>query len=541
MAGERRALIIATGEYEDPKLARLRAPAADADRLAAVLGNPEIGSFQVEVAQDEDERSLRMRLSRFFKDRRPDDLLLVHVSCHGIKDDRGHLYLAARDTEIDVPDATALSADWLNDRITYTRARATLLLLDCCFAGRFPFGMRRRAGDDVGVGDHLGGRGRAVISASTEMEYAYEGEELSGEAQGSVFTTALVEGLETGEADRDRDKWISVDDLYGYVYDRVKAGNPAQTPVRQGALEGDFYVARSVYEPPIEPATLDAQLLGLVEHPVAGARFGAVDELTRLHVSANKSIALAARLTLERMLEDDSRRVANHAKAALAKVVSDNEQARQGTEEQQSEPPQTRLQASNEQSRGESSSRARPEVPKRGYLESQPTPRAQPRSTRHRHAISIVYRRYDYAPAADLYYSLTDRFGVDHIFFDSLDWAGGDFRADIKRRVASSKAVLVLIGRAGLESTDETGRRIDDRDDFVRVEIATALEDPEVQVIPLLLDGADLPTAEQLPDELVGLTRVQGLAIHRTAWHADLARLIERLVDLGIREVRRAR
>lgn len=160
------------------------------------------------------------------------------------------------------------------------------------------------------------------------MEYAYEGDQLSGESQGSVFTTALVDGLETGEADRDHDKWISIDELYGYVYDRVKAENPAQTPTRQGALEGDFYVARSVYEPPVEPAELDEHLLGLVDHPVPEARLGAVDALARLLTSSDKSAALAARQRLEGMREDDSHRVSEHAGAVLA-----DEQARRATEE----------------------------------------------------------------------------------------------------------------------------------------------------------------------------------------------------------------
>src|SRR4051794_8700375 len=106
MAGQRLALIIATGEYQDDKLARLRAPAADAERLRRVLAAPDIGDFNVDVADEEDERSLRLRLARFFRDRRPDDLLLLHISCHGIKDDRGNLYFAATDTKIDYPDAT---------------------------------------------------------------------------------------------------------------------------------------------------------------------------------------------------------------------------------------------------------------------------------------------------------------------------------------------------------------------------------------------------------------------------------------------------
>ena len=139
-SGERRALIVATGTYADPKLRALRAPAADAQGLATVLRNPSVGDFAVEVAVDEDERVLRRRIARFLREGHRDDVLLLHLSCHGIKDDRGELYLAATDTEIDLPDATAISALWLNEQISRSPSRRVLLLLDCCFSGRFPFG-----------------------------------------------------------------------------------------------------------------------------------------------------------------------------------------------------------------------------------------------------------------------------------------------------------------------------------------------------------------------------------------------------------------
>jgi hypothetical protein len=74
MAG-RRALIVATGSYADPKLRQLRAPAADADLLAAVLRDRAIGDFEGDVALDEDEPSLRRRLARFFATAGRDDVL----------------------------------------------------------------------------------------------------------------------------------------------------------------------------------------------------------------------------------------------------------------------------------------------------------------------------------------------------------------------------------------------------------------------------------------------------------------------------------
>jgi hypothetical protein len=75
------------------------------------------------------------------------------------------------------------------------------------------------------------------------MEYAYEGEELKGEGRPSVFTEAVVEGLRTGKADLDQDRLISIDDIYRYVYDRVRERTPSQTPSNKSDLEGPLYLA----------------------------------------------------------------------------------------------------------------------------------------------------------------------------------------------------------------------------------------------------------------------------------------------------------
>jgi osmoprotectant transport system substrate-binding protein len=355
----RRALIVATGKYDDPKLRRLRAPAADAQQLAEVLQDPAIGDFDVEIAEDCDERELRRRIARFFHASGRDDVLLLHISGHGIKDARGALFLAAADTELDLLDATAISATWLNEQMTQSPSRRKLLLLDCCFSGKFPFGMTPRGGEGVEVERRMQGRGRAVITASNSMEYAYEGEQLSGQGEPSYFSAAVVEALKTGEADRDQDHWISVDELYDYVYDRVKERSPNQTPSKQIALEGPLYVARSRYTRAVEPAVLDRQLLDLVEHPYSGARLGAIEELAHLLKASNPSVAMAARQALERMRDDDSRNVGERANAVLDKArigevpesapVDDLHERAQRTLEQQRQQERARLQRERDQ------------------------------------------------------------------------------------------------------------------------------------------------------------------------------------------------
>jgi hypothetical protein len=138
--GTRSALIIANARYDDPALAQLRSPGHDADALVQVLGNPAVGGFQTELLVDADERTIRRRIAAFFVDRDRDDLLLLHFSCHGVKDTRGRLHLAARDTDLSVLGATGIPASFVNDQLGETQSRRVVLILDCCYSGAFARG-----------------------------------------------------------------------------------------------------------------------------------------------------------------------------------------------------------------------------------------------------------------------------------------------------------------------------------------------------------------------------------------------------------------
>jgi uncharacterized caspase-like protein len=260
--GTRSALIVASDEYTDPGLARLRAPASDARGLGAVLRDPQIGDFEVRTLFNQPAHDVTLAVEEFFADRRPDDLLLLHFSCHGVKDEDGELYFATANTKLRRLGATAVAAEFVNRRMNRSRSRRVVLLLDCCYAGAFERGMTARAGAGVEIETQFGGRGRAVITASNAMEYAFEGDELTDtqELQPSVFTSALVEGLETGEADRDQDGMVALDELYDYVYDKVRGATPNQTPCKWTfGVEGDLYIARR-NRPVSTPAPLPPEL-----------------------------------------------------------------------------------------------------------------------------------------------------------------------------------------------------------------------------------------------------------------------------------------
>ena len=141
---------MASDDYLDPGLSELRAPTADAAALAAVLGDPEIGGFEVRTLLNEPAHVVNEAVEDFLTDRSPDDLLLLHFSCHGIKDQGGDLYFAMTNTKLRLLGATAVAADFVNRRMTQSRSQRIVLFLDCCYAGAFDRGMRARASQGDG-------------------------------------------------------------------------------------------------------------------------------------------------------------------------------------------------------------------------------------------------------------------------------------------------------------------------------------------------------------------------------------------------------
>ncbi|HEY6793079.1 MAG TPA: caspase family protein [Kineosporiaceae bacterium] len=319
--GVRSALIIANRKYQDPGLGQLRAPLHDAEALAKVLGDPNIGGFDVRTLTDAPSYELCEAVEDFFVDRSPDDLLLMHFSGHGVKDESGELHFAAANTKLSRLGATAIPAEFVNRRMNRSRSRRIVLLLDCCYAGAFERGLTARAGVGLNVEEQFGGgHGRAVITASTSVQYAFEGDRLASAAEQapSLFTRALVEGLQTGEADRDQDGQVALDELYDYVYDKVRQATPNQTPGKWVfGVQGDIYLARRA-RPVTTPAQLPGELHAAIDHPLARIRLGAVEELTSLLSSRHAGLALAARLSLQDLAQDDSRSVSAAATEALA-------------------------------------------------------------------------------------------------------------------------------------------------------------------------------------------------------------------------------
>jgi eukaryotic-like serine/threonine-protein kinase len=145
----------------------------------------------------------------------------------------------------------------------------------------------------------------------------------------------------------------------------------------------------------------------------------------------------------------------------------------------------------------------------------------------------ISYRRTDSRKdVGRLYDRLVDAFGKENVFkdVDSIP-AGSDFRGVLAEAVSSCDICLVVIGTQWLNIRDEDGnRRIDLPDDFVRIEIHTALTRDHCLVIPVLVDGVTMPNADDLPIDLRELAFKNAVSVRDDPdFHPDVTKLINAL------------
>ena len=146
-------------------------------------------------------------------------------------------------------------------------------------------------------------------------------------------------------------------------------------------------------------------------------------------------------------------------------------------------------------------------------------------------AVFVSYRRGDTeGQARALFNDLTDLVGEDSVFMDVDSIAlGRDFRQVLQERLASCDVMLALIGPDWLDIRDASGnRRLNSPADFVRQEVAAALK-RNIPVTPVLVRGAQIPAAEQLPDDLKDLAFRNGFELSHTRWESDVREMIKRL------------
>lgn len=222
------ALLIGTGEYSQ-SFRLLPAAAKDVEAIANVLRDPEMGGFDdVRTLINRPYTDISETIETWFRERQKDDLALLYISGHGVKDAQSELYFAASNTrkqKEELVRSTAISASFVRDRIRESRAKRQIIILDCCFSGAFG-DLLTKDDDSIKLESFLGDEGRVVLTSSSSIQYSFE--QRDGDL--SVYTRYLVEGIRTGAADMDEDGAISVQELHHYASRKVQEESPAMTP-----------------------------------------------------------------------------------------------------------------------------------------------------------------------------------------------------------------------------------------------------------------------------------------------------------------------
>ncbi len=228
------------GEDEDPDLPPLPTAKQDVSAIAKVLQHPDRGGFAAADIQqliDPDCQSIRSGIEVLLRDRQPEDLVLLYFSGHAIADSTGSLYFATRNTTRSHLTSTAIAADFLQALLYTSVAKQQIIILDCYFSGGTGI---------VDVKQQLGGYGKAVLTASTAfqslnrwgdriahpnpaincLDYSAKQHNLGL----STYTSYLIEGIETGAGDLNRDGTISLEELHHYASQNVQIVAPALQP-----------------------------------------------------------------------------------------------------------------------------------------------------------------------------------------------------------------------------------------------------------------------------------------------------------------------
>jgi len=160
------------------------------------------------------------------------------------------------------------------------------------------------------------------------------------------------------------------------------------------------------------------------------------------------------------------------------------------------------------------------------------------------YGVFLSYRRADTAGhAGRICDDLERHFGTPVVFrdIDSIR-VGSDFVQALASAVANARVAIILIGDTWLsEASDDGVPRITDPEDHVHREVAMALQEPSLTVVPVLVEGVSMPAELELPEPLRGLARLQAIELSDSRWGYDIKRLAQVLDTAGIQGIVRTR
>lgn len=244
---KRLALLVGISEYPECKdLKPLHGSLLDVDAMQRVLvTNGEFAEEDVVILKNVSRQEIEESIHNLFnaRERQKDDLVLFYFSGHGVVDEGNKLFLGTPSTRKEgnkIVKPTTVRATYLHDAMNDSKSQHQVLIFNCCFSGAFAQGMTVMDDGSVNLKNQLGGKGRAILTSSSMVQPSFQ-----PDGEMSIYTRYLVEGIETGAADRDGDSKISIDELHEYAALKVSQESPNMTPafypIEQG---GKIYIAK---------------------------------------------------------------------------------------------------------------------------------------------------------------------------------------------------------------------------------------------------------------------------------------------------------
>ncbi|APW61697.1 TIR domain-containing protein [Paludisphaera borealis] len=237
----RYALLVINDKHVDPVYASLAAPLDEAFSLEGVLASEDVGGFKVTTLRNQACESVKNAIDQFFAKRQPDDLVLLYYYGVAVKDSEWGLQFITQDSQRDDPELSIKAYD-IQGAMRRSDSRRQLIVIDCAFAcaytGDVPLAVLCK---QRGFLARFQGEGRFVLSAPETPRLSWEKgtapeppAEGAAVATGPVLAAAMVHGLKSGKADKDRDRRVSVDELFAYIEATVSSASdaPNNAPVR---------------------------------------------------------------------------------------------------------------------------------------------------------------------------------------------------------------------------------------------------------------------------------------------------------------------
>ncbi|NEO32713.1 MAG: SUMF1/EgtB/PvdO family nonheme iron enzyme [Symploca sp. SIO3C6] len=295
------ALLVGVSEYQSG-LQALPSAAQDVVAMQRILEHPEMGGFkEVKILTNPLTKELEIAIYDLFAERHSEDVILFYFSGHGVKDEHRNLYLTTPETRKSskgiVVTPTAVTASYLQTQMSRSLCQRQVIILDCCYSGAIAKGLTAKDEGEIDIKAELGGKGRAILTSSTSVQSSFQ------QDQGlSIYTQYLVEGIETGAADRDGDGRISADELHQYASGKVLEASPAMTP-QFYPVEGGYriYLARAPQNDPKleyrkaveEVVSEDREDIDFIEGEIDFVNRCYLDELqTSLGLSPQETLAI---------------------------------------------------------------------------------------------------------------------------------------------------------------------------------------------------------------------------------------------------------